>query len=76
MKTYLFAAVLAIALTGCTRSDRSEVKTESEQMRARTENTADAANAKRKDYQDKMEERLDRIDRQIDEEKAKAESEK
>jgi len=61
---------------GCTASDRAEIRKDSreatEGTRARTADSAREASAKRREYQESMQARLDKIDRDIDEERAKA----
>lgn len=69
MKKYLIVLGVSMLLAGCTRSEKSEVRNEAEETRARVAE-------ERREYQRKMEERLDRIDREIDEERAKAEGRK
>ena len=71
MKTYLFAGLLALSLTACsnTTTTKTEAQREAEQTRARVDNA-------RETYNRKMQDRLDKIDREIDEERAKAEGRK
>jgi hypothetical protein len=69
MKRYLFAGVLAVSLVGCTSANRQEARNEAEETRAR-------ATSARDEYSRKMQDRLDRIDREIDEERAKAKARK
>jgi DNA repair exonuclease SbcCD ATPase subunit len=80
MKQYLTALVLGIGLVGCTSSDRAEVRQESREAgaEARTQ-TAEAkqqAAAKRREYQERWQTRLDKIDREMDEERAKVKGRK
>jgi hypothetical protein len=73
MKYYFYTGLLALTLTACTSTSkteaRNEVRTDAEQTRARTTMTKD-------EYQRKLEARLDRIDREMDEERARAEKRK
>jgi hypothetical protein len=76
MKNYIAAFVLGIGLIGCTTSERADVRKQAkeaeEDTRARTADTRRDATAARIEYQSRMEARLDKIDREMDEERAKA----
>ena len=76
MRNYIAALVLSLGLVGCTTSERAEVRKQArdaeEETRARTADTRRDVNAARLDYQNRMEARLDKIDREMDEERAKA----
>jgi hypothetical protein len=80
MKNYLAVAVLGLGLAGCTTSDRAEVRQESREAadttRARTAEAKNDAAAKRREYSDRMQARLDKIDREMEEEKLKAKGRK
>jgi Skp family chaperone for outer membrane proteins len=80
MKQYVTALVLGIGLVGCTASDRAEVRQESKEVgaetRARTAEAKQEAGAKRREYQERWQARLDRIDREMDEERAKVKGRK
>ncbi|MDZ4800927.1 MAG: hypothetical protein SGI92_22440 [Bryobacteraceae bacterium] len=69
MRTYFFAGLLALSLTACSTAPQTEARTETDQTRARVDNA-------RESYQKGMQDRLDRVDREIDEERAKAEGRK
>lgn len=76
MTKYIMTTILGLSLIGCTRSDRAEVRNDTreaaEQTRARTAEAAREANEKRREYQERMEARLDKIDREMEEERLKA----
>ncbi|HYI97000.1 MAG TPA: hypothetical protein VEX68_25885 [Bryobacteraceae bacterium] len=80
MKKYAAVVILGLGLVGCTRSDRAEVRQETgetaEATRARTAEATREASAKRREYQERMEARLDKIDREIEEERLKAKGRK
>lgn len=69
MRNYFFAGLLALSLTACSTASRTEARNETEQTKARVDDA-------RETYQRKMQDRLDKIDREIDEERAKAEGRK
>ena len=66
MTRYLLIATLALGSVACTRSQRAEMREDGDQTRARTETQLDAWEAERRDQTRRMEERLDRIDREIE----------
>jgi TolA-binding protein len=76
MRNYIAAFVLSLGLIGCTSTERADVRKQAqdaaEETRARTADTRRDVNAARLDYQARMEARLDKIDREMDEERAKA----
>jgi len=80
MKAYAVTFVLGLGLVGCTSSDRAEVRRDSreaaEETCARTAEIARDANANRREYHEKMQARLDKIAREMDEERAKAKARK
>ena len=69
MKNYFAIAVLGVGLVGCTASDRAEVKQETreagDETRARTTDM-------RREYETRMQSRLDKIDREMEEEREQA----
>lgn len=75
MKPYIAAFVFGIGLIGCTSGDRAEVRQESREaaseVRARTAEARQDASAARREYQERWQARLDKIDREMDEERAK-----
>jgi hypothetical protein len=70
MKRALLALALVAAFTGCSRSDRAEIR---EETRERGQDTAEAMNDRRV-YQERLEARLDKLDREMEEERVKAKS--
>ena len=75
MRNYIAALVLSLGLVGCTTSERAEVRKQArdaEESGRRTADTRRDVSAARLDYQSRMEARLDKIDREMDEERAKA----
>jgi uncharacterized membrane protein YhiD involved in acid resistance len=76
MRNYIAALILGLGLVGCTTSERAEVRKQArdaeEETRARTADTRRDVTAARTEYQTRMEARLDKIDREMDEERAKA----
>ena len=80
MKNYLALAVLGLGLVGCTSSERAEVRQESrEAADATRQGAAEATNnaaAKRREYSEKTQARLDKIDREMEEERLKAKGRK
>jgi hypothetical protein len=76
MRNYIAALILGLGLVGCTTSERAEVRKQArdaeEETRARTADTRRDVTAARTEYQNRMEARLDKIDREMDEERAKA----
>ena len=73
MTRYLLTAALALGTIACTSNQRSEVREETAETRARA---ADTWETERNDYSRKMQERLDRIDAQMEEERVKAKARK
>lgn len=69
MSKYVLTVFALIGLTGCTRSERAEMR---EETRARTEDARATADAKRREWEADIDRRLDRIDRAMEEEKLKA----
>ena len=80
MKNYVAVAVLGLGLVGCTASDRAEVRQESREAadatRARTAEATNEAAAKRREYSERMQARMDKIDREMEEENLKAKGRK
>ena len=72
MTKYLLIATLAFGTVACTREQRTDMRTDSEATRARTETAADNWENERREYSRRMQDRMDRIDREMDEERAKA----
>jgi hypothetical protein len=73
MSKYALTIVALIGLTGCTRTERAEMR---EETRARTEEARAAADAQRREWEADIDRRLARIDRAMEEEKLKAEGRK
>jgi hypothetical protein len=76
MRNYIAALLLGLGLAGCTTSERADVRKQAreaeEETRSRVADTRRDATAARIDYQNRMQARLDKIDREMDEERAKA----
>jgi hypothetical protein len=76
VKEMLSALVLSIGLVGCGTSERAEVRQESKEAGAETRARAAEAKQdlaeKRKEYEQRWQARLDKLDREMDEERAKA----
>jgi hypothetical protein len=69
MTKYILIATLAFGTVACTRNQRADVREEASETRARV----DDWQTERTDYSRRMQERLDRIDREMEEERVKAE---
>ena len=72
MTKYLLIATLAFGTIACTREQRTDMRTDTEATRARTETAADNWENERREYSRRMQDRMDRIDREMEEERAKA----
>ena len=69
MTKYLLIASFAFGTIACSRTDRAEVREEAAESRSRA---ADTWEEERRAYSQRTQERLDRIDREMEEERAKA----
>ena len=69
MTNYLLIVTLAFGTVACSRNQQAEIREETAQTRARS---TDDWEADRTEYSRRMQERLDRIDRELEEERVKA----
>ena len=72
MTKHLLIAALAFGTVACTSNQRAEVREEASETRARATNKADDWENDRREYSQRMQDRLDRIDREMEEERVKA----
>jgi len=73
MTRYLLTAALALGTIACTSNQRAEVREDTAETRARATDTWET---ERTEYSRKMQDRLDRIDREMEEERVKAKTRK
>jgi uncharacterized protein YpuA (DUF1002 family) len=76
MKSYVAVPVLVLGLVGCTTSERADVRKQARdaevETRARTADTRRDVTAARTDYENRMQKRLNAINSEMEEERAKA----